>query len=149
LAKSLETPDKIRNLQRKLYCKAKAEPAFRFYLLYERFAPHSDLLKMGGPAHRRRHVLWLIKLWLQAPAEERDGDGKRRMSGGRSSKRGTPQGGVVSPLLSVIYITAFSSIGVSPDVAKHSMRMSSPMRTTSSSSVADMRRRPWRGRKRL
>ena len=27
---SLETPDKIRSLQRKLYCKAKAEPAFRF-----------------------------------------------------------------------------------------------------------------------
>jgi len=54
-----------------------------------------------------RHVLWLIKLWLQAPAEERDGDGKRRRSGGRSSKRGTPQGGVVSPLLSVIYMNRF------------------------------------------
>ena len=50
-----------------------------------------------------RNVLRLIKLWLRAPVEERDGDGKRRMSGGRSSTRGTPQGGVVSPLLSVIY----------------------------------------------
>ena len=26
-----------------------------------------------------RHVLWLIKLWLRAPVEERDGEGKRRM----------------------------------------------------------------------
>jgi RNA-directed DNA polymerase len=54
-----------------------------------------------------RHVLWLIKLWLGAPVEERDGDGKRRMSGGKSNKRGTPQGGVASPLLSVIYMNRF------------------------------------------
>jgi RNA-directed DNA polymerase len=54
-----------------------------------------------------RHVLWLIKLWLKAPAEERDGDGTRRMSGGKSNACGTPQGGVVSPMLSVIYMNRF------------------------------------------
>jgi RNA-directed DNA polymerase len=243
---SLETPDKIRSLQRKLYCKAKAEPAFRFYLLYDKICredillhayerardnagapgvdgvtfkqiesrgveawlaglreelvsktyrpdpvrramipkpgggerplgiptirdrvvqaaakivlepifeadvedsaygyrprrsavdavkethrlvcrgytdvvdadlskyfdtiPHSDLLKSVARRIVDRHVLQLIKLWLKAPVEERDGDGKRRMSGGKSSARGTPQGGVVSPTLSVIYMNRF------------------------------------------
>jgi RNA-directed DNA polymerase len=243
---SLETPDRIRSLQRKLYCKAKAEPAFRFYLLYDKICredilrhayalaranggapgvdgmtferiealgveawlaglredlvskryrpdpvrrvtipkpgggerplgiptirdrvvqtaakivlepifeadfedsaygyrprrsavdavkeahrlicrgytnvvdadlskyfdtiPHADLLKSVARRVVDRHVLWLIKLWLKAPVAERDGDGKQRMSGGRSSKRGTPQGGVVSPLLSVVYMNRF------------------------------------------
>jgi RNA-directed DNA polymerase len=243
---SLETPDKIRTLQRKLYCKAKAEPAFRFYILYDKICredilrhayalarmnagapgvdgvtfthikeqgleawlaglreelvsktyrpqpvrrvyipkpgggerplgiptirdrvvetaaklvlepifeadfednaygyrpkrgavdavkevhrqicrgytdvvdadlaryfdsiPHDALLKSVARRIADGAVLRLIKLWLKAPIEERDEDGKRRMSGGKSNKRGTPQGGVVSPLLANIYMNRF------------------------------------------
>jgi len=69
--------------------------------------PHSDLLKSVARRIVDRHVLWLIKLWLKAPVEERDDNGKRRMSGGKSNTRGTPQGGVVSPLLANIYMNRF------------------------------------------
>src|SRR3954464_4159211 len=69
--------------------------------------PHRGLMQSVARRIVDRHVLWLIKLWLKAPVEERDGDGRRRMSGGKGSTRGTPQGGVASPLLSVIYMNRF------------------------------------------
>jgi RNA-directed DNA polymerase len=69
--------------------------------------PHSDLLKSVARRIVDRHVLRLIKLWLKAPIEEWDGDGKRRMSGGKGSTYGTPQGGVASPLLANVYMNRF------------------------------------------
>src|ERR1700694_2029758 len=70
--------------------------------------PHGELLKSVARRIVDRHVLRLIKLWLKAPIEERDdGDGPRRIGGGKSNARGTPQGGVVSPLLANIYMNRF------------------------------------------
>src|SRR6202047_2558004 len=55
--------------------------------------PHGELLKSVARRIVGRHVLRLIKLWLKAPIEERDdGDGTRRIGGGKSNARGTPQG---------------------------------------------------------
>jgi RNA-directed DNA polymerase len=70
--------------------------------------PHSDLMKAVARRIADRHVLRLIKLWLKAPIEERDeGNGRRRIGGGKSNTRGTPQGGVASPLLANIYMNRF------------------------------------------
>ena len=53
---SLETPIKIREFQRKLYIKAKQEPSYRFYLLYDKIhredilVPAYELAKTNGGA---------------------------------------------------------------------------------------------------
>src|SRR6202790_3466913 len=47
---SLQTPEKIRTLQRKLYRKAKAEPAFRFYVLYDKICREDFLRHAYGLA---------------------------------------------------------------------------------------------------
>lgn len=177
---SLATPEKIRSLQRKLYLKAKAEPAFRFYQLHDKIwrrdilahayalarsnrgapgvdgvtfdaieaaglaewlarlgedvrskryrpqpvrrvmipkpgggerplgiIPHRELMRSVARRIVDKHVLRLIKLWLKAPVEETGEDGGRRLTGGQHSACGTPQGGVISPVLANLYMNRF------------------------------------------
>ena len=50
-------------------------------------------------------ILHLIQLWLKAPVMEVDKDGtKRNIGGGKGNRQGTPQGGVISPLLSNLFL---------------------------------------------
>jgi RNA-directed DNA polymerase len=66
--------------------------------------PHDELMKSVARRICDRKMLHLIKMWLKTPVEETDGEGRRTYTGGKGSKTGTPQGGVISPLLANIYI---------------------------------------------
>jgi RNA-directed DNA polymerase len=61
--------------------------------------PHDKLLITLEQRISDKRVLRLIKLWLKAPVSENG-----RMTGGKKSKTGTPQGGVISPLLANVYL---------------------------------------------
>ena len=66
--------------------------------------PHSGLMQCVARRIVDKHMLHLVKMWLKVPVEERDGKGKKRQTGGKGNDRGTPQGGVVSPLLANLYM---------------------------------------------
>ena len=69
--------------------------------------PHDQLMKSIARRVSDGKMLKLIKAWLKTPVEETDERGKRRMTGGKGSRMGTPQGGVISPLLANIYMNRF------------------------------------------
>lgn len=69
--------------------------------------PHDKLMWAVRQRITDVHLLRLIEMWLKAPVEETDDHGKRRMTGGRKSRAGTPQGGVISPLLANIYMNLY------------------------------------------
>lgn len=66
--------------------------------------PHDKLLACVEMRVADRSVLNLIRMWLEAPIVEEQ-NGKRLPP--RSNDRGTPQGGVVSPLLANVYLHWF------------------------------------------
>ena len=66
--------------------------------------PHDELLSCIEQRIADRQVIKLIKWWLRAPVVEEREDGKKDIS---YPKKGTPQGGIISPLLANIYLNQF------------------------------------------
>jgi RNA-directed DNA polymerase len=70
--------------------------------------PHAELMKSVARRISDRHLLHLIKMWLEAPVEETDAHGRvQRTTRNKDEGRGTPQGGVASPLLANLYMRRF------------------------------------------
>jgi len=70
--------------------------------------PHHELMKCVARRISDRHLLHLIKMWLEMPVEETDERGRtERTSRNKDDGRGTPQGGVASPLLANLYMRRF------------------------------------------
>lgn len=70
--------------------------------------PHAELLKSLARRVSDRHVLRLIKLWLECPVEDVDKRGrKRRTTEAKDNRCGIPQGSPISPLLANLYMRRF------------------------------------------
>jgi RNA-directed DNA polymerase len=70
--------------------------------------PHQAMMQCVSRRIVDCNVLRLIKLWLKTPVVHDDGKGRGgKITGGRKSTCGTPQGGVISPLLANVYMNRF------------------------------------------
>jgi len=69
--------------------------------------PHEKLLKEVAKRIVDKNILKLIKMWLKAPVVEEDEEGKKRH---QPNDKGTPQGGVISPLLANIYLNILDTL---------------------------------------
>ena len=69
--------------------------------------PHDQLMQSVERRIADRKVLGLIRRWLKVPVHEVNERGKVVITGGKKTKQGTPQGGVISPLLANIYFRRF------------------------------------------
>jgi len=70
--------------------------------------PHHELMQSVARRVSDRHLLGLIKAWLEMPVAEIDERGqKQRTTRNRDEGKGTPQGAPLSPLLSNLYMRRF------------------------------------------
>ena len=70
--------------------------------------PYAELMKSVSRRISDSRVLRLLKMWLEAPAEETDGKGNRhRTTRNKDQGIGSPQGSPISPLLANIYMRRF------------------------------------------
>lgn len=67
--------------------------------------PHAKLMAVVAERIVDGGILHLINLWLKAPVITEDDSGvKKTVGGGKANRKGTPQGGVISPLLANCYL---------------------------------------------
>ena len=67
--------------------------------------PHANLMAVVAERICDGAILHLIQMWLKAPVIEVGRNGKKRnVGGGKGNRKGTPQGGVISPLLANLYL---------------------------------------------
>ena len=78
--------------------------------------PHDNLMKCLQRRIADRSVLTLIRRWLEAVVVEEDDHGRRKFS---RPKQGTPQGGVISPLLANLYLHWFEKAFHGPEGPAH------------------------------
>jgi RNA-directed DNA polymerase len=69
--------------------------------------PHDKLMQLVAKRIVDKNILKLIKLWLKAPIVEEREDGTKEYKG---NDKGTPQGGVISPLLANIYLNVLDTL---------------------------------------
>ena len=69
--------------------------------------PHDKLLQLVAKRIVDKNILKLIKMWLKAPVVEEQEDGKKEYKG---NDKGTPQGGVISPLLANVYLNVLDTL---------------------------------------
>ena len=81
--------------------------------------PHAKLMAVVAERIVDGAILEILQKWLKATVIEEDENGKRRtIGGGKGNRRGTPQGGVISPLLSNLYLHLLDRIWERHNIAQ-------------------------------